>query len=162
MGVAEDLLQQAIHLASYQGAQATQADLRRAVSTSYYALFHLLSQDASQRWQGASPAAEAGLQRAFDHGPMKQCSVQFSGPLWTDWLGSRQPVPPALQRVSQVFVVLQEERHVADYDNHEPWALTEVEGLLNKAKSAFDDWASIRTDPMAGNYLLSMLLGKRR
>lgn len=56
MGLAQDLLEQAKHLASYEGNNPTQASLRRAVSTSYYALFHLLLEDASQRWQGSAEA----------------------------------------------------------------------------------------------------------
>ena len=162
MGVAEDFLLLADHLATYRGLEASQSDLRRAVSTAYYAVFHLLVEDGGHRWLGGSPAAEEGLQRAFDHGPMKQSSLQFSGSTWTDWHGSQQSVPPALRRVAEAFVDLQEERHLADYNNHVQWTVAEVELLLNRAQSAFDDWASIRTDPMAGNYLLSMLLGKRR
>jgi len=42
MGLAQDLLQQADHLATYEGVNPTQAGLRRSVSTAYYALFHLL------------------------------------------------------------------------------------------------------------------------
>lgn len=60
------------------------------------------------------------------------------------------------------FVDLQEERHTADYDNHEQWSLTEVQAILNTAQTAFQDWQSIRADDMAGNYLLAMLLRKAR
>jgi hypothetical protein len=59
-------------------------------------------------------------------------------------------------------VNLQEERHAADYDNHEQWTTTDVEATLEIARSAFRYWGSIRTDPMAGNYLLAMLLNKQR
>jgi hypothetical protein len=38
VGLAQDLLQVAAHLATYEGANPTQAALRRAVSTAYYAL----------------------------------------------------------------------------------------------------------------------------
>lgn len=93
---------------------------------------------------------------------MKSVSLQFSAPLWKDWHGLQQRVPPALQRVAKAFTVLLDERHAADYDNHELWAINDAEEVLNIAKSAFRDWDSVRTDPMAGNYLLSMLLGKRR
>jgi uncharacterized protein (UPF0332 family) len=75
MGIAQDLLQQAHHLARYE-TSPSQASLRRAVSTAYYALFHLLLEDTVLRWQG-SPEARSGLQRAFDHGPMKTVSLQF-------------------------------------------------------------------------------------
>ena len=71
-------------------------------------------------------------------------------------------MPSTLQRVASAFVDLQEERHTADYDNSEQWSLTEAQAILNKARSALQDWQSIRTDPMAGNYLLTMLLNKQR
>ncbi len=40
--------------------------------------FHLLIEDGGQRWLGGLPAAEIGVQRAFDHGPMKACSLLFN------------------------------------------------------------------------------------
>ena len=42
----EDLLEQAKHLASRERTKPKQASLRRAVSTAYYALFHLLISEA--------------------------------------------------------------------------------------------------------------------
>lgn len=161
MGLAQDLLQQANHLATYEGANPGQAALRRSVSTAYYALFHLLVQDAAQRWQG-SIAAVSGVERALNHGPMKNSSIQFTNSKWTDWQGIAQAVPPALRSVSEAFVELQEERHTADYNNYKQWTFKEVEALLNTAAAAFQNWLSVRTHPMAGNYLLSMLLGKQR
>jgi len=99
MGLAEDLLLQADHLATYEGGNPSQASLRRAVSTAYYALFHLLIEDAAQRWQG-SPEAHTGLQRAFSHGPMKNTSIRFGGTSWHDWHGSEQRVPMRLLKKS--------------------------------------------------------------
>jgi hypothetical protein len=95
MGLAQDLLQQANHLATYEGANPSQAALRRSVSTAYYALFHLLVQDAAQRWQG-SITAVSGMERALNHGPMKNSSIQFRNPKWTDWHGAVQSVLSAL------------------------------------------------------------------
>jgi len=161
LGIAQDLLQQASHLATYERANPTQAALRRAVSTAYYALFHLLIEDAAQRWNG-SAAAVTGLERAFSHGLMRDVSKQFRGPQWMDWHGTSQTVPPALRRVARSFIDLQEDRLTADYNNYEQWTVTEVQDILNKATLAFQDWLSVRTDAMAGNYLLSMLLGKAR
>ncbi len=60
MALAQDLLEQAQHLAVYEGSNPSQAALRRSISTAYYALFHLLVEDAAQRWQG-SMAAVTGL-----------------------------------------------------------------------------------------------------
>lgn len=42
MAYADDLLELARHLANLDAGSARQASLRRAVSTAYYALFHLL------------------------------------------------------------------------------------------------------------------------
>jgi uncharacterized protein (UPF0332 family) len=159
--LAQDLLQQANHLATYEGSDPGQAALRRSVSTAYYALFHLLVADAAQRWQG-SAAAITGLERSLNHGQMKTSSIQFNNPNWKDWHDILQPVPPELQNVARAFIELQSERHTADYDNHEHWTFTDVEALLNATAAAFQDWLSIRTHPMAGNYLLSMLLGRQR
>src|SRR5580700_4531314 len=76
MGIAEDLLRQADHLATYEGPNPCQASLRRAVSTAYYALFHLLVEAAALRWNG-SPEAQTGMQRGFQHGAMSKISSQF-------------------------------------------------------------------------------------
>jgi hypothetical protein len=149
LGLAHDLLQQANHLATYEGANPSQASLRRAVSTAYYALFHLLVEDAGGRWQG-SVEARTGLERALQHGSMEKISRRFRNATWEDWLGNQQPVPLALQRVARAFVDLQDERHTADYDNHEQWSPTEVQRTLGIAHSAFQNWQLIRTDPMAG------------
>jgi hypothetical protein len=161
LGLAHELLQQANHLATYEGANPSQASLRRAVSTAYYALFHLLVEDAGGRWQG-SVEARTGLERALQHGSMEKISRKFRNATWEDWHGNQQLVPLALQRVARAFVDLQDERHTADYDNHEQWSPTDVQRTLGTARSAFQNWQSIRTDPMAGNYLLMMLLQKQR
>lgn len=162
MALAEELLEQAHRLAKSRGRVATQADLRRAVSTAYYALFHLLAEDAGRRWQGSSAAAETGLQRALDHTAMRNASALFQKPSWTDWRGGQLAVPSPLRRVAEAFIDLQDGRQLADYANHETWSVVEADEYLEIAREAFQDWASIRHDPMAGNFLLSMLLGKRR
>src|SRR5882724_4642718 len=109
MGLAQDLLQQADHLVTYEGINPTQASLRRAVSTAYYALFHLLIEDAALRWSGSSEA-QTGMERGFQHGSMKSISIQFRKQNCQDWHGAHQAVPLAIQRVAGAFVDLQEER----------------------------------------------------
>lgn len=60
------------------------------------------------------------------------------------------------------FSDLQELRHAADYNGNKSWSESEVQAVIARVRAAFDDWQSIRTDPMAGNYLLAMLLPKQR
>ena len=50
MAFADDLLEQAYHLANRESGDPKQASLRRAVSTAYYALFHLLIDEAVGNW----------------------------------------------------------------------------------------------------------------
>jgi hypothetical protein len=50
MGFADDLLEQAYHLLNKDGDDPKEASLRRAVSTAYYALFHLLIDEAVSNW----------------------------------------------------------------------------------------------------------------
>jgi hypothetical protein len=123
-------------------------------------LFHLLIDDASQRWNG-SAAAMTAIERGFTHGLMKSSSEQFRSPRWLDWHGTSRMVPPGLQRVARSFVNLQQQRHSADYNNYRRWTFSEVLDVIDDTEAAFQDWSSVRMDPVAGDYLLSMLLGKR-
>src|SRR5271155_5126704 len=65
MPLAQDLIEQARHLANREPKRPKQASLRRAVSTAYYALFHLLTTAAVANWK--TPRHRAALARAFEH-----------------------------------------------------------------------------------------------
>ena len=161
MGLGQELKIIAWHLAAHGESESSHAALRRSVSTAYYSLFHLLIEEAAERWQG-STAAKAGLERAFTHAVMKDISLQFANPRWTDWQGSVHDVPVALRRVARTFVDLQADRHGADYNKTRVWTATEVARAVSTADDAFTSWQSIRTHAIAGDYLLCMLIDKRR
>lgn len=72
MAFPDDLLELAQELANLHPESPNQASLRRAVSTAYYALFHLLISETTANW--ARPELRARLGRCFDHGPMKTAS----------------------------------------------------------------------------------------
>jgi hypothetical protein len=72
MSYAEDLLAFARNIANLHPDEALQPSLRRALSTAYYALFHLLIADAIANC--GDPEFRATLARVFDHGPMKKAS----------------------------------------------------------------------------------------
>jgi hypothetical protein len=69
MPFAQDLLEQSAHLANREPRRPRQASLRRAVSTAYYALFHLLIQEATRNWKRVQQRPL--LAKAFEHGRMK-------------------------------------------------------------------------------------------
>src|SRR6202050_5778875 len=74
MVFADDLLNQAFLLLNKESKNPTQASLRRSVSTAYYALFHLLIQEASANWSRVD--TRDYLARAFDHRTMKDASTR--------------------------------------------------------------------------------------
>src|SRR3984885_10812839 len=116
MGIAEDLLTLADRLANPAPTEPEQASFRRSISTAYYALFHLLVQEAVQSWSGYT-TARLGLERRFEHKPMKEVSNSVWRSTWRGWSTPSPPVPKELQAVARVFVKLQETRQQADYDN---------------------------------------------
>ncbi len=152
MPFADDLLEQAHHLATREEGEPKQASLRRAVSTAYYALFHLLIDEAVSQW--SVERQRSILARTFDHSKMKGIcdgvleSVKGGGSL------------PTMNTVALNFIQLQQHRHVADYDNAKDWSRTDVDNVLTLATDAFEAWPSIRTADAAKDYLLQLFLPK--
>jgi uncharacterized protein (UPF0332 family) len=155
----QELLAQARHLATKDPGIPAQASLRRAVSTSYYALFHLLSGDGSALLAGGDAKLQRLIGRAFVHSDMVQACRTFATP------GERPALigalyvplvePPELQRVAQAFLDLQSARHDADYSTHRAWSRIEALSEVERAEEAFGDWSSIRPGavPPAGRVM---------
>jgi hypothetical protein len=161
MGIAEDLLTLASRLANPAPTEPEQASFRRSISTAYYALFHLLIQDAVQSWNGSS-TARFGLERRFEHKTMKDVSSSILRSSWRGWSTPPPSVPLELRLVARVFVDLQESRQQADYDNSKAWVSIDAQDKVADARIAFANWAKIRTHPAANEYLLSLLIGNKR
>jgi uncharacterized protein (UPF0332 family) len=161
MGIAEDLLTLAGRLANPAPTEPEQASFRRSISTAYYALFHLLVQEAVQSWNG-SATARFGLERKFEHRTMKDVSNAVWRNSWRGWSTPSPVVPPELEAVAEAFVKLQEARQQADYDNAKTWESMAVQAKITDAQTAFVNWAIIRTHPAANEFLLSLLIGNKR
>lgn len=65
-----------------------------------------------------------------------------------------------LTGIAKEFVALQQDRHIADYDNSKVWSYSEVENVILRAHGLYLDWYYVRTKPLAESYLLDMLGGK--
>ena len=128
MAFPDDLLKDAFHLAARGGRNPKQSCLRRAVSTAYYALFHLLVADFVLNWKPKDQRARLG--RMFDHSKMKNASFKAAGSGLT-------PVEADLIRVIEAFSQLQRDRHIADYDVSEVWSRDDVTISLALAAEAF-------------------------
>ena len=57
---------------------------------------------------------------------------------------------------------LQEARHQADYNNEKNWTSTEVSAKLVDAQTAFKKRKVIQGSAVADEYLLSLMIGKKR
>ncbi len=159
MAYHDDLMEHAIFLSQLNlPGKPRQADLRRAVSAAYYALFHLLTTEAAQNWKHQSQRNR--FARMFDHGRMRTCSSKV--------LSRTLPTDPAeilaaadLKLVADSFVTLQQARHTADYDNASEWSRTDVYETIVQAQDAMTAWAAIREKEVAQDYLFD-LMGTRQ
>lgn len=169
-------MEQANILARFDSGRPRQANLGRAVSSAYYSLFHLLCDDAAGSFvgRGATNTRIRGLvARAFVHTQMKEAclDVQRRNPsaLLQPFFAVYNPLSSSeLQRVAGAFVLLQTQRHRADYDLGNPFTRAEVAELIQLAEQARDDWNTLKiADPDLARFfsvllLLRQNLGARR
>jgi uncharacterized protein (UPF0332 family) len=159
MAYHDDLLRQALQLAHREPRNPRQASLRRAVSTAYDALFHLLVSEAVANWSRAN--LRTALSRAFDHGIMKAASNRIQNTQHFPFTGEDPGVVADLRAVAKTFAQLQEKRHIADYDNRTFWTRTEALAQVKSAEQAFHAWKPIRHAQIAQEYLVSLVVRRR-
>src|SRR5260370_13387521 len=145
MAYADELLELAQLLANLE--PANPARLRRAVSTAYYALFHVLISEATLNC--GRPELRSELGRVFEHGKMKNASVEKRSSLNADF--GRNPAPteePGISRhlytVANTFIRVQQKRNDADYDTGKEWNQTDVLTQIDAVSAAFESWSAIR------------------
>jgi hypothetical protein len=162
MSLDADLLEQAVTLARLDPRRPKQANLRRAVSSAYYALFHLLTGDAAGLYADEFEVA-ARICRTHNHGDMKKVSAQFAGNKLPKALQPRgsYTTPPELKVVADAFVRLQQFRHEADYDLTRTFSRNETHDILRQAQGAFEAWDRVKKTDDARLYLACFLLWDR-
>ena len=153
MPFANDLLEQALLLATVDRTRPKQASLRRSISTTYYSLFHLLIGSAAANWKNRDQRLT--FERVFDHGRMAKVSNRLA----------RQAFPNQdphqvrhLKTVVEAFSNLQEQRHTADYDGSKTWSRTEAIEANLVAQKAFASWKVMSKTKIAQDYLLQFLV----
>ena len=155
----DELLDQAVELAGKDLSVVTQADLRRSVSTAYYAVFHLLTTESVAHWD--VPSSRPSLARMFEHSVMKRVSNRIADPKQNPFVNENATTVQKLRRLAKIFVQLQEKRHVADYDNATYWTQSEALVEVESAMDAFDLWNDLRHTKIAQDYLVSLLIKPR-
>jgi len=147
-----DLLAQAAHLAQLDANRPKQANLRRAISSAYYALFHFLIHESSRQLAGSANDRETWrtfTSRAFDHGKMKTICVEFTKhtprdilqPFWSS-LNITQIAD--LKVLAEAFIRLQELRHQADYDLSLSFNRQEALAAWQISSDAMQAWRRLR------------------
>jgi len=147
LSLSSDLLSQARTLVTKESTRPKQASLRRAVSTAYYALFHLLTEDAAKTMFGGRDAVDLRfvVRRAFEHGTMKKAAKGFrAGNLAEPWKHLLDAPSSELKRVANAFFELQEARHQADYDVGHSLTRAEAVALVDQAEIATASWKALR------------------
>ena len=125
---ARDLITTARSLTELDRRRPTQANLRRAVSTAYYAVFHLLARTAADLLIGRKRnAAWHQVYRALEHGNAKNACRNKQ---------AMRRFPRDIQEFAKKFVALQDARHQADYSYELTYDREDTLAAINKAESA--------------------------
>lgn len=117
-----------------------QAELRRAVSAAYYAMFHALARCTANTLVGTassnrSQAAWRQTYRALEHGHARnQCGRQA--------IMSR--FPSEIQSFGETFVIRQWHRHDADYDPDVRFSRSFVMQIIDETEAAITDFESVQ------------------
>ena len=158
MPLANDLLEQAYHLAKREPKRPRQASLRRAVSTAYYALFHMLLSQVTANWK--QNHQRPLLARYFKHGNIFNASDKQKVECARFFKLNPQPGVDTdcmthLQTVSLAFFQAYQQREIADYNIKKTWTRTEALTIIDTVDEAFKAWPKIRSHELAQAYLFS-------
>jgi hypothetical protein len=162
MSLPTDLLSLARYLVDRNPGAPIEADLRRGVSTAYYALFHLLVEEAIARIV-AHPTLRSRVARSLSHDKMKQVCQKYADPKVDPITGEMKTksglvVNTQLKDIAFAFVASQYARQQADYDTGTPLRQADADIQTMTVEVAFLDWNSIRADPSAGVFLTELFL----
>ena len=149
MSHATDLLEQAVALRDLDHRRPKQANLRRAISSAYYAVFHQLIEDAVALLLPAR-LAELRVQvgRKFAHSTMKKVAQAAA---------KRQN--KNLATVSS-FIALQDARHEADYDFSRSFTKWEATEYIEMAREAMTHLDAARTTAEGEQCMVELLLNR--
>jgi hypothetical protein len=178
----DELLRAARRLATRrigQRGKLPNARIRRSISTSYYAVFHFLVEEAGIRLVGSHSNLRRRrrvLGRIFTHAGLKAALDKVKGQTAdasvSEFLSPPGPfitpvaVPRFARRMASVFAETQTRRHIADYDLNTPLSELDARLIHNRVKRAIAEWRAATTaqdkDFKHALCLLMLLKGKLR
>lgn len=166
MPLAEELIDHASRLLK---SPATEADLRRAVSASYYAVFHLIAAAVASQASPASPPGLRGrIQRVLEHRAMKNAMEFFrthdSCAKFSANIGILCVFSPDLAEIAKAYGELQDARHLADYDvvdSNGTIGLAWASDCFEKARRIFEAWERAKSTDEAKLFLAALIFGAK-
>lgn len=142
MSLATDLLALADELCPAGSGRPSHAQLRRCISTAYYAAFHALGDEVARPY---APGVRITAHRMLEHGSARDVAntIAKKGSV-IPWLAGKPTCDACLQQFGDDFEQLQLARHRADYDL--AYAPTKRDALtaIERAKRAISDLAGAR------------------
>ena len=164
MSFSDDLLGLAREMAESTNPVREQVRLRRAVSTAYYALFHLLVEEAAARFVD-DPKIQTLVGRGYSHAELMKAATTFesgAGALPKHIKAVfADSVPDEIVEISKTFLALQRIRHEADYNQLPVFSQSVVLDLIADVEQAFATFRSLLANPAhskAVDLFLSSLL----
>jgi uncharacterized protein (UPF0332 family) len=126
-----------------------QADLKRSISTAYYAIFNFLAGECADLLVGTGKARHwpcwRHVHRALDHGFAKKACAKV--------------VASEIAQFADAFISMQEQRHIADYDPISKFTRAEVVSLIDGVEQAIIDYKKApRSDKLAFAVLVLLKL----
>lgn len=153
MALSKDLIALAHQIVRLNKGKPQQAQLRRALSTAYYAVFHFLIEKATHHVVGGAhkrTSLRAFLSRGVPHERLKKFCKEISQKRWPSIVKERvgpgvMPGGPsqALMQIADSFVSLQEHRIDADYSVTKRFSRTAVIIELGKADALMNNWGKL-------------------
>lgn len=138
----DHLLEQADGLILATRGRPRQVDLRRAISSAYYAVFHAVITAAADEIVGVvhrGTRDHALVMRSIDHRTIKTCCLEI---VKTSPPRTYVPYIPTggfsadIQAFANVFPDLQDERHAADYDSMPRYVTADAVSVVAAARGA--------------------------
>jgi hypothetical protein len=144
----------------------SEVELRRAVSTAYYGLFHTFTQAASKLVAPHDVVLQSQVARAYNHVTVRAvCET-----VWRGRSGGFKPpfdklfaTPPdeKLVEASRILVKLYAARVTADYELAEPFSDTFAFERVQSAQSAATAFTNVVQLPSTQVFLTALLLADR-
>lgn len=151
-----DYLRAARYLADANSRRPRQVDLRRAVSSTYYAMFHCLARNCADLLARTSSGrnADAWRQsyRALQHGTARSRCQD---------LGAMRSFTSDIRNFGRLFVEMQQKRHSADYDPDARFKKSDVVADIDRIEDAITRFAAVPPSDRRA-FAIYVLLARRQ